>query len=154
MPSKTFHLSGAVGVIAIGNHPMNQNAVSNPTAYLSELNFHSALPYMTIKQIISLGAMNIAGTAPSYSFDEPHYTTIQSSMQSVGSTTISNPLFFLVVNGVTYPGGYIYNRSSSGFSKLFLIKGGSGIWLVTQHTSYESSLPAVYLSSVEVLIIG
>lgn len=154
MPSKTFYTSSAAAAIVIGDYPMNTNAISNPTAYLTSLNFHSSLPYMTIKQVIQLGAMTLNGTSPSYSFDEPHYTKVEWSRQYIGTSVVSNPLFFLVVNGVSYPNGYIYNVSSSGYSHLFAINGGGNIWLVTRHTTYESSMSSVYLNSVEVLIIG
>lgn len=155
MPSKTFHVSGPIAVIAIGDYPMNQNAVSNPMAYLANLNFHSALPYMTIKQSITMGAMNLNGTTPVYSFDEMHYTKVEWSQQYAGHTSVTNPLFFLVVNNVVYPNGYLYNISSTGYSHFFAAHSGGGhIWLVTRHTSYESAKPSVYLNSVEVLIIG
>jgi hypothetical protein len=53
MPSKTFKASGPAGVIMIGDYGINDAAVTNPSSYLSQLNFHSDLTYMRIVGTVS-----------------------------------------------------------------------------------------------------
>jgi hypothetical protein len=57
MPSKTLYISGTAGVMAIGNYGINPAAISNPLPYVSDLYFHSNLPYVTIKQRIYSGSI-------------------------------------------------------------------------------------------------
>ena len=74
MATKQLKISRAHAVIAIGNHPLDDAALANPFSYLSQLNFHSSLPYMKVHQVINLGAISVPGAAPTYSFDEQKYT--------------------------------------------------------------------------------
>jgi len=48
MPSKKFKLSGPAGVLMIGDYGINDNALTSPGDYLSQLNFHSDLNYLRI----------------------------------------------------------------------------------------------------------
>ena len=52
MPTKTFRLSAPAGVMMISNYGTNEAALTNPSLYLSQLNFHSDLEYMRIKESI------------------------------------------------------------------------------------------------------
>jgi hypothetical protein len=57
MPSKILYISGTQGVMAIGNYGINPDAITNPLPYASQLYFHSALPYVVIKQRIYTGSI-------------------------------------------------------------------------------------------------
>lgn len=48
MPSKKLKISGQHGAMMIGDYGVSDDAISDPYSYLSQLNFHSDIPYMRI----------------------------------------------------------------------------------------------------------
>ena len=61
MPTKIFHLSGPLGVMAIGAYGTNADALTNPLSYLSQLNFHSDLEYMRIQASLAKSVCSFPG---------------------------------------------------------------------------------------------
>lgn len=55
MVTRTLYVSGTSGVMAIANASTNPAVITNPLPYANELYFHSALPYVQIKQRIYAG---------------------------------------------------------------------------------------------------
>lgn len=53
MPVKTLIVDGSAGVMLIGNYGINEAAVTQPENYLANLNFHSALEYLQIKESLT-----------------------------------------------------------------------------------------------------
>lgn len=53
MPTKTMKASGSLGVLMISDYGLTDNALSDPYPYLANLNFHSGLPYMQIRALVS-----------------------------------------------------------------------------------------------------
>lgn len=158
MPTKELKISASTGTIVIGNYPVSPGMITDPFSNLININFHSSLNYMVAKQIINLGAISIPNSAPTYSFDELRYVT-------VGTTTISYPtagvdfsFAYLVVNGVVYPNGYMYSEAPTGFGRLhishYFETAGSSLYLQYTTTTQNNTVPGVYLSSVEILLIG
>ncbi len=52
MATRELRMDGITGVVAIVNYANKDAAVSNPSANLSDVYFHSALPYLQLKQTI------------------------------------------------------------------------------------------------------
>jgi len=73
----------------------------------------------------------------------------------VGSTTVSNPLLMLSINGVVYPNGYRIEYST-GYRNFFASYTSSNgyIYVECQSVAYAADLPAISLSGVEVLVVG
>ena len=57
MVTRTLYISGTSGVMAIAQAGTNVDAISNPIPYASQLYYHSALPYVQIKQRIYVGGV-------------------------------------------------------------------------------------------------
>ena len=57
MSTKTFYVDGNSGILAIGNYSTNdvtiKAAITDPLNYLSDLNFHSGIGYLVVKDKIS-----------------------------------------------------------------------------------------------------
>ncbi len=73
----------------------------------------------------------------------------------IGSTSISNPLLLLKVDGIVYSNGYriAYN---AGYRNIFPGYNSSNqkIYLYCHNIAYGEDLPQISLTNVEVLIIG
>lgn len=158
MATKQLKISRAHAVIAIGNHPISDSALADPFSYLSQLNFHSSLPYMKVHQVINLGAISVPGAAPTYSFDEQKYTR-------VGTTTLASPaagvnfsLAYLVVNGIVYPNGFTFNESSSGYGHLRVTyysgTPGYPVYLRSTITNHTNTVNGIYINKLEIALIG
>ena len=158
MATKQLKISRAHAVIAIGNYPLSDNALADPSSYLSQLNFHSSLPYMKVKQIINLGAVSVPGSIPTYPFDEQRYTLVSTRNLASPSASVNFSLAYLVVNGIVYPNGYIFNESSSGYGHLrvtyYRSTPGYPVNLQSTVTQHTSTVNGVYLNSVEIALIG
>ena len=57
MPSKTLYVDGNAGVLMIGDYGVSTNAVSNPDAYLDNLNFHSGYNYVQFYSTTSVSSI-------------------------------------------------------------------------------------------------
>jgi hypothetical protein len=57
MVTRTLYVSGTEGVMAIVQAGTSSSAISNPIPYASQVYFHSALPYVQIKQRIYVGGV-------------------------------------------------------------------------------------------------
>ena len=57
MPTKTLYMSGATGVMMISDYGTSLNALTSPLNYLPNLNFHSSLAYLSVKQTMSLSSI-------------------------------------------------------------------------------------------------
>lgn len=83
-----------------------------------------------------------------------YYPTQTVETINIGTTSLSNPLALLVVNGIVYPNGFRvnYDRGYRLFSPT--IDGNNNVAIVCVALAYGEDLPAYYLSGVEVLLIG
>lgn len=72
----------------------------------------------------------------------------------VGSTTVTDPLLMLSIDGVVYPNGYRIEYSG-GYRNIFpSITSNGSIYVESQCIAYGADVPAIDLYSVEVIVIG
>ncbi len=80
MPSKTLRVDGAAGVIAIYDYGTSTSAITNPSAYIDNINFHSSLPYTKV-----LAEYSVSHTFTSYTT-----STNQEYRPRIATTTLGN----------------------------------------------------------------
>jgi len=73
---------------------------------------------------------------------------------SMGTTTITNPVLLLKVDGVAYPNGYRINYTNSSSRNFYPVWNSSTgeIRLYCQAVAYDITLPNISLGTVEVFI--
>lgn len=73
----------------------------------------------------------------------------------IGSTTVSNPVLMLMVNGIGYANGYRITYVS-GYRSIFPSYNSSNgdVLMHCLNIAYGEDLPALTLSNIEVSIIG
>jgi hypothetical protein len=83
-----------------------------------------------------------------------YYPTQTVETINIGTTSLTNPLALLVVNGVVYPNGFRvnYDRGYRLFSPT--IDANNNVAIVCVALAYGQDLGAYSLSGVEVLLIG
>ena len=158
MATKELRIDASTGTIVIGNYPVTSSMITDPFSNLININFHSSLNYMKVKQLINLGAVSIPDSPPVYAFDELQYVTVSTTTISSPTVGVDFSLTYLVVNNVVYPNGYSYSESSTGFGRLhvnhYFETAGHSIYLQRTTTAKGNTVPGVYLNSVEILVIG
>lgn len=71
MPTKTLYIDGATGVMMISDYGTSLNALASPSNYLPNLNFHSSLAYLSVKQTMFLSSITYpAQGLDSYYWDD------------------------------------------------------------------------------------
>lgn len=149
-------MSGSSGAIVIGDYPVTDEIMNNPFAYPAYITFHSSFQFLKIINKLSLGPVTISSMAPYYDSDTPVYSQMVSvtyGMHPVGT----NKHAILVVNGVSYPNGYTYYSSNNavGVLQVFTTHGGQEyVHIKATITSFNETVPSVYISSLEVIVIG
>lgn len=75
MPTKTLYMDGATGVMMISDYGTSLNALTAPLSYLPNLNFHSSLAYLSVKQTMSISSI----TYPSLALNSYYWNDGQKS---------------------------------------------------------------------------
>lgn len=127
MATKTFYADGNSGVLAIGTYSANdaiiKAAIANPTSYYSNLNFHSGLNYLQIKEKITYTpGITFAGLTRELKEWDDGGGGNKSSTCFISTTMISLPNGNFCEIQKVKVGDYILNYNGTKSNKVTLVE--------------------------------